>query len=118
MPHEVHVTVRIAFLQAFAVVLGVFMTRAAFMGLGYPESDLDWSALALLVRNHGFLLLLVPLVWTSVTVYLENYGGGGWSRRWTIGSGLILIAALAVLFFWCFLNPSNGRFPIMRMGDE
>jgi hypothetical protein len=65
MIHEVHVSVRLALLQVLAVIAGVFMTRAVFMMYGYPESELDWNALALLVRNHGFLLLLVPVVWTS-----------------------------------------------------
>jgi hypothetical protein len=109
MIHEVHVSVRLALFQVLAVITGVFMTRAVFMVYGYPESNLDWNALALLVRNHGFYLLLAPVVWTSAAVYLENYGTGRWSRRWTVCTGIILLAALAFLFFWSFCNPHNGR---------
>jgi hypothetical protein len=109
MIHEVHVSVRLALLQVLTVIAGVFMTRAVFMMYGYPESELDWNSMALLVRNYGFLLLPLPVLWTYTAVYLENYGTGRWSRRWTICSGIFLLAALAFLFFWCFCNPYNGR---------
>ena len=105
MIHEVHVSVRLALFQVLCVILGVIMTRAAFMGCGYPDSNLDWNALALITRNHGFLFLLVPVAWTSVAVYLENYGTGRWSRRWTVVSGLLLLAALGIFFLWTFSNP-------------
>jgi hypothetical protein len=109
MIHEVNVSVRLALFQVLAVILGVFMTRVAFMGCGYPDSNLDWDALALLVRNYGYVLLLAPVAWTSTVVYLENYGTGRWSKRLTVCTGILLLAALAFLFFWCSCNPYNGR---------
>jgi hypothetical protein len=47
MTPEVHVSVRIALFQVFAVMLGVIMTRAAFMASGYPEAGLDWNGFPL-----------------------------------------------------------------------
>jgi Na+-driven multidrug efflux pump len=109
MIHEVHVSVRIALFQFVVVILGVLMTRAFFMGAGYPETPRDWSAVALLVRNHGYVLMLVPVVWTVATLYFENYGSGTWSRRWTVVSGVLLLVALAFLFLWTCGNPYSGR---------
>ena len=102
---EVHISVRIALFQVFAVIVGVFMTRAAFMMSGYPESNLDWNGLALLVRNYGFNLLLIPVAWTIAATYLENYSSGWWSRRWTLTTGIVILAALAILLLWSYSNP-------------
>ncbi len=115
MIHDVNVSVRLALIQVLAVILGVVMTRIAFMGCGYPDSNLDWDALALVVRNHGYVLLLAPVAWNTTVVYLENYGTVRWSKRMTVFTGILLIAALVLLFFWCCSNPYNGR---MRYATE
>ncbi|MEK7951710.1 hypothetical protein [Luteolibacter soli] len=117
MIHEVHVSVRLALFQMMVVVLGVFMTRAAFLAAGYPEQSLGWNAGALLVRNHGFVLMLVPVGWTAAAMYFENYGTGWWSRRWTLVSGMTLLVGLGFLFFWSFSNPYDGRMRITEMGN-
>ena len=118
MIHEVHVSVRLAVFQMMVVILGVFMTRAMFMGSGYPEAAVDWNDVAMLVRNHGYVLLLVPAGWAAATMYFENYGTGFWSRRWTLGSGLALLVGLGFLFLWTCANPYNGRStPIGEMGN-
>lgn len=109
MMKEAHVSIRLALLQVLAVIIGVFMTRTAFMGHGYPDWDLDWNAFSLLIRNHGYLLLAVPLVWTCAVVWLENRPDGWWCRRWTVGTGLLLLASLAFLFFWTCTHIYNGR---------
>ncbi|MCW1926643.1 hypothetical protein OKA05_29085 [Luteolibacter arcticus] len=117
MIHDVHVSVRLALFQMSAVVLGVFMTRAAFMGAGYPEANLNWNGLALIIRNHGYVLMLVPVAWTAASVYFEHYGSGQWSQRWTVISGVLLVVALGFLFLWCFANPYSGRMRISEMGN-
>lgn len=106
---EVHVAVRLALFQVSTVILGVFMTRLSFMSNGYPTENLDWNAIPLFIRSYGFFLLVVPVIWTSLAVCLENSPVGRWSRRWTVASGLLLLFALAILFLWCFSNPYNGR---------
>jgi hypothetical protein len=117
MIHEVHVSVRLALFQVILVILGVIMTRAMFMGTGYPDGDLAWNGVALLIRNHGYLLLLVPVAWTAATMYYENYGTGFWSRRWTVASGVALLVGLAFFFLWCCANPYGGRVPIGEEGN-
>lgn len=82
MIHEVHVSVRLAVFQMMVVILGVFMTRAVFMGTGFPDTAVDWNDVAMLVRNYGYVLLLAPAGWAAAAMYFENYGTGFWSRRW------------------------------------
>jgi hypothetical protein len=115
MIHEVHVSVRLAVFQMMVVILGVFMTRAMFMGAGYPEVPLDWNDVAMLVRNHGYVL--VPVAWAAAALYFENYGTGFWSRRWTLGSGLALLVGLGFLFLWTCANPYNGSMPLTETGN-
>ena len=105
MTHEVNIAVRIALIQVLVVIIGVFMTRLAFTFGGYPDSDKDWNSLSLFIRNYGFLILLLPVAWTTVVVFLENRGSGHWSRPWTIGTGLFVLFALAALFLWSDLHP-------------
>jgi magnesium-transporting ATPase (P-type) len=115
---EVHISVRIALLQFFTVIVGVFMTRAAFMMLGYPESNLDWNGLALLLRNYGFILLLIPVAWTITVTYLENCSVGWWSRRWTLATGILIMAALAILLLWSYSNPYHfHKMPLRSLSE-
>jgi hypothetical protein len=104
MISEIHISARIALLQVFVVMVGVFMTRAAFMISRYPESNLDWNGLALLVRNYGFILLLIPVAWTITVTCLEHYCPSWWSRRWTLTTGILILAALTVLLLWSCNN--------------
>jgi hypothetical protein len=100
-----HISVPLAVLQVVAVVLGVFMMRLAFMG--FEDSVLNQARyrLPLLVRNHGYFLLTVPLLWTGLVLWLENRPGAGWwSRRWTVASGLLLLAALACFLFQIWIR--------------
>jgi magnesium-transporting ATPase (P-type) len=115
---EVHISVRIALFQVFAVIIGVFMTRAAFMISGYPESDLDWNGLALLVHNYGFILLLIPVSWTIAATYLENYSASWWSRRWTLTTGILILTSLAIFFLWSYSNPYRfHKMPLHSMSQ-
>jgi hypothetical protein len=115
---EVHLSVRIALFQVFTVIIGVFMTRAAFMASGYPDADLQWNRLALLLRNHGYFLLLVPLAWTLTATRLENLSSGPWSRRWTLVTGMLVLAALAGLLLWSFSNPyASHRLHLRPMSE-
>lgn len=116
MMAEVHISVRIAFFQVFAVIIGVFMTRAAFTMAGYPESNLDWNGLSLLVRNYGFTLLLIPVAWTIAAIYLENDSAGWWSRHWTLTTGIMILAAITIFLLWSYSNPYHfHKIPLLPL---
>lgn len=101
---KAHPAISIAVFQIATVIIGVFMTRMAFALNGYPTEELEWNYKALLVRNWGFLVLMVPAFWTWFVIRAENKSSGIWSRRWTIISGLLTLLALAALFLWSFSN--------------
>lgn len=115
---EVHISGRIALFQVFAVIVGLFMTRAAFIMSGYPDSNLDWNGLALLVRNYGFDLLVIPVAWTIAATYLENYYSGWWSRRWTLTTGIVILTALGILLLCSYSNPYHfHKMPLRSMSQ-
>lgn len=115
----VHPITRIALLQCIVIVIGVFATRTGFMFAGYPDGGVEWRRLPLLVHHLGFLLVLLPLIWTAVCIQLERRGPAFWSNRWMIVSGLLIVILLIVLFIDCSTNPYRGRVPIhiLGMGD-
>lgn len=114
MLQDLHVAARIALLQVFTVILGVFLTRGVFARLGYPNEDLDWNTTALLVRDYGYFLLLVPAIWTTVSIYLENSLISFWSRRWTLASGLVFLLFLAAILLWSCLHTYHWHMEPLR----
>ena len=107
-----HVVIPIALFQVVAVVIGVFMMRMAFLAADESVVDLSRYWLPLLVRHHGYLLLAVPLVWTGLVLWLEHRPGEAWSRRWTMASGLVLLAVLAG-FLYAVCSNTYARLTMM-----
>lgn len=94
-----HISIPIAVLQVVAVVAGVFLTRLGFANLDGQDLDARHFRVPLLVHHHGYFLLALPLLWTGAVVWLENRPGDRWSRRWTVVTGLVLLAALSIFLY-------------------
>lgn len=103
-----------ALLQVFAIIVGVFMTRVAFFNAGYPDSGAEWNRWSMVVRNYGFLLLLIPAMWTAVATYLEQFSYHRWSRHWTLCSGFFVLASLVAILCWSCSHTYNGRVRITQ----
>ncbi len=113
-----HPATIIALLQVVAIIGGVFLTRGVFMVHDYPNSAVDFGTVPTLVRNFGFLLLLLPLAWTVVSMWLEQRCEGGWTRRWTILSGILILGLLAWLLYYSFSTPGTRRVgPIQSVSE-
>ncbi len=56
---------------------------------------------ALAVRNHGTLLLFVPIIWTISCLLMERSGKAGR----TILCGLLVLAASCGFLGWTSMNP-------------
>jgi len=86
-----------AVLQSVLIVSGSLMTAGLMKARGYPDPGQFWHPLALFVRNWGFLLISVPGAWVVGTVWLERRPGSDFTTRWTIVTGLLVLAGLAWL---------------------
>ena len=97
----------LAVLQATVVVAGSMCTATMLKALGYPESRETWSLLSVFVQNWGFAILIVPASWVLVTLWLEHHQQHWFSKRWTLVTGLMVCAALVLLFFASTVGPTS-----------
>ncbi len=87
--------------QSVVIVAGALLTAATPRMRGGP-----W--LAVLVRDWGFLLLLIPAAWVLITLWLERHRSDWFTKRWTILSGILVLAALVLLMVQAFTQASLG----------
>ena len=82
------------------LIVGGWMATATMMRIaGYPDEGLVWRPLSLLVRNWGFLLILLPGIWAVGSIWLETHPADMFSKRWTIVTGVVLFGVLAWMLF-------------------
>jgi hypothetical protein len=97
---------RLALLQSLIVVIGVLTTCGILKLNGYdPGAAIRWNPVAVAVRNVGYLLLMVPAIWTATCIVLERRAPNHWNRTWSIASGVLAIALLAGLLWWTTATP-------------
>ena len=97
---------RLALLQCLIVVIGVLTTCGILKLNAYdPEAAIRWNPVAVAVRNVGYLLLMVPAIWTAACIVLERRASNHWNRTWSIASGVLVIALLAGLLWWTTATP-------------
>lgn len=102
-------------LQAGVIMAGSLATGVILKFAGYVDGmSIGLSPLLSFVRNWGFLLISIPLAWTLLTIALERRTHW-YSNRWTMGSGLLVLALLGWLLFYaigratmCTLTMSEG----------
>ncbi|MBK1792211.1 hypothetical protein [Persicirhabdus sediminis] len=81
-----------------ALILSGSMVVATLLKLrGFPERNYDWPLLAVFVRNWGFILVILPAIWVTISISLERNAQSNFSTRSSLISGLLLFAGLAVL---------------------
>ncbi|MEM1082797.1 MAG: hypothetical protein AAGI48_01635 [Verrucomicrobiota bacterium] len=88
----------IAALQCTLIIAGSMMVATMMKSMGYPEASYDSRPLLLFIRSWGFLLILIPLAWVLITIYLERRSSEGFTKRWTIASGVFLFILLLGFF--------------------
>lgn len=97
----------LAFLQMLAVTIGTFAVR-----LATTETAREFygapPALALWVREWGFLLLLLPVGWLVWTLRAERRDVEGDKSGWRLAAGIAVTVALFVLF-WALWEKSTHR---------
>ncbi len=80
-------------LQAGVIVLGSLLTGVILKANGYTDHLYELPFLVLFVRNWGFMLILIPLAWAAVSIWMDRYLEW-YTKRWTLVSGLCLLASL------------------------
>ena len=94
-------------LQWAMVLLGFFTLSIIMKKDGYPDGNytLQWTWLALQLREHGIALLLVPSLWAVCTALAQyRFRLIHTFRSWLV-LGLFLPFLLLALFLYASLHP-------------
>ncbi|MFC7339580.1 hypothetical protein ACFQY0_20490 [Haloferula chungangensis] len=75
-------------LQALLIVGGCLFTGVILKARGYPAEFSELPTQLAFVRNWGFLLILIPLGWVILTIWLERHQAAWFSKRWTVATGV------------------------------
>lgn len=97
-------TALMALILTSLVVGGFFMVRVSLKQNGYPSDWVHWKAISVFIRNHGFHLLWIPVIWTFIAVLAQRrdrgqfYSGVFWM-------GVLLAVALIWMYFVAAFDP-------------
>jgi hypothetical protein len=101
----------IALLQTLLVVSGFMALGTVLKIAGYPDSTvLDWRPLAVLLREHGAWLLLMPILWVFFAFAAGRLDHPFFSRRLVFFSGVGIAGIIAALFFYATVFPYTRPF--------
>ena len=95
--------------QSVVIVAGSMFTATVLKVRGFPEARSEWPMLAVFVREWGFTLMLIPAAWVLGTIWLERHRADWFTKRWTILSGVILVAALCGLMAYATVSADNAQ---------
>lgn len=111
---------RLALLQCLVVVIGVLTTCAMLKLYAYdPNTSIRWNPLAVSVRNFGYLLLMIPAIWTAACIVMERRESSHWNRTWSMVSGVLVTAVLAGLLWWTTATPYFfQKVPLQELGSR
>lgn len=84
----------LAALQSLVIVGGCLFTATILKFMGYPDRFSELPMQLAFVRNWGFLLILIPLIWVCSTIWFERHRSEWFSKRWTVATGIGLLLAL------------------------
>ena len=93
--------------QSLVIVAGSMFTATVMNVRGFPDARSDWPVLPVFVREWGFTLILFPAVWVLGTIRLERRSEW-FSKRWTIFSGVVLVAVLGGLMAYAVVSADNA----------
>jgi hypothetical protein len=96
--------------QVLTVVVGILAARIILKMSGYPDdTSVRWNAASVFLRNYGIALLLVPLIWTPLTVAIERKSDHPFAASLLSLSGPALLIGLLLFCSWacthCYTRP-------------
>ena len=99
-----------------AVVIGGGMCTATamkVMGLANIGPEVDFPLW--FVRNWGFLLIVISLIWAVWTISLERSRRDEFTKRHSLITGLIVLAGLAGFFLITTINAGSTLLQVERL---
>lgn len=88
-------------LMSTLILGGVLVLTGLYKGVAddFAQTELPWYLRFIL--SYGIFLLLVPVFWTQLTIWLENHPALRDQRIVTFVSGLLLLIGFTCLFVYC-----------------
>jgi hypothetical protein len=96
--------------QSLLIVGGCLFIGTILKAMGYPERFTELSVNLAFIRNWGFLLIVLPLSWVMVTIWLERCHYEWFSKRWTVATGVGLTMLLGWYIFTNLLQAGSSVF--------
>ncbi len=99
-------TTILALFQVSLLILGFFALGAVLKISGYPDTPtVRWNPLAVFLREHGFWLLFVPVLWVCAATSAQHHDRGFLSYRLASILGLCIAGATIALFLFAAVFP-------------
>ena len=92
-------------MQTVVIIYGILATATIMKVYGYPDAAVMWQDGSLFVRRFGLVLLALPILWVSATIYWEQFDQI-FSKACTLITGIALLVALVMLFSQTAGNPT------------
>jgi hypothetical protein len=103
----------LALFQVGTILVGSIGIGAILKAMGFSDiQEMSW--LVIFVRNWGFILVLIPVVWVLMTIWMELHQSW-YSKRLTLVSGLLLLGSLVWFFI---LVAARASSVLIRMGNQ
>ena len=105
----------LALFQVLMVIIGFLALGIVLKLSGYPDLiGLHWNPLAVFLREHGFLLLLLSSVWTVYAVAVERVQRGWLLPQVAFSLGVGLALFFVPLFLYAAVFPYTR--PLLILG--
>ena len=96
----------IGLVMLLLTVLGYVAVGVVLKMNGYPDNPMvRWTPLAVSLRQHGYWLLFVPLIWAIYAIIASRIDRGIMSFGLAFATGAILICVILLLFLLALFNP-------------
>jgi len=99
-------TAILALVQTLLLILGFFALGTVLKTSGYPDAlAIHWNPLAVFLREHGFWLLLLPVLWGAFATTAQRLDRGFLSYHLAYIIGLCVAGVTIALFLYAAVFP-------------
>jgi hypothetical protein len=103
-------TVLLALVQTLLVVLGFFALGIVLKASGYPDFPaVRWNPLAVVLREHGFWLLILPFLWVLFATAVQRLDRSFFTYRNAYVVGIVIAVGIILLFLYASVFPYTLR---------